>query len=111
MINCGYTTKEDIQENYPNWQQNPDHLYKILIFGGSRSGKRNVLLNLIKQQNEDNYKVTDKMHFNIKDPNEAKYQYLMRSMKIQRLLWNIQIICWMSIKILKRTIQIENVKY
>ena len=48
MINCGYTTKEDTQENYPNWPQNPDHLYKILIFGGSRSGKRKVLLNLIK---------------------------------------------------------------
>ena len=86
MISCGYITKEDIEEYYPNWPQNPDHLYKILIFGGSRSGKRNVLLNLIKQQNEGNYNVTDKMHLYIKDPNEAKYQYLVRSMKIQRLL-------------------------
>ena len=34
----------------PNWFYIPDHLYSILIIGGSDSGKTNVLLNLIKQQ-------------------------------------------------------------
>ena len=35
----------------------------------------------------------------------------LKSTKMQRLLLNIQIICKMSIKILKSTTQIENVKY
>ena len=33
-----------------NWLYIPDHPYRILIIGGSRSGKTNVLLNLIKNQ-------------------------------------------------------------
>ena len=31
----------------------PDHPYRILIIGGSGSGKTNVLLNLIKHQRPD----------------------------------------------------------
>ena len=30
-----------------------DHLYRILIIGGSGSGKANVLMNLIKHQQPD----------------------------------------------------------
>ena len=33
-----------------NWPYNPDYPYRILIIGGSGSGKTNVLLNLIKDQ-------------------------------------------------------------
>ena len=33
-----------------NWPYIPDHPYKILIIGGLRSRKTNVLLNLIKHQ-------------------------------------------------------------
>ena len=33
-----------------NWPYIPDHPYRILIVGGSGSGKTNVLLNLIKNQ-------------------------------------------------------------
>ena len=31
-----------------NWPHIPDHPYRILIIGGSGSGKTNVLLNLIE---------------------------------------------------------------
>ena len=31
-----------------NWPYIPDHPYRILLIGGSGSGKINVLLNLIK---------------------------------------------------------------
>ena len=31
----------------------PDHLYRILIIGGSGSGEANALLNLIKQDDID----------------------------------------------------------
>ena len=29
----------------PNWPYIPDHPYRVLIIGGSESGKTNVLLN------------------------------------------------------------------
>ena len=52
-----------------------DHPEKILIVGRSGAGKTNVLLNLIKQQRDDDYNVIDKIYLYIKDPNEAKDQY------------------------------------
>ena len=48
MINFDYIRKEDIlTEHNPNWPKIPDYLYRILIIGGSGSGKTNALLNLI----------------------------------------------------------------
>ena len=47
MINFDDVTKENIKEHNPNWPQIPDHPYRILIIGGSGSGKTNSLLNLI----------------------------------------------------------------
>ena len=41
----------------------------ILIIGGSESGKRNALLNLIKHQLPD----IDNIYLYIKDPTEPKY--------------------------------------
>ena len=40
-------TKENIKKHNPNWSQIPDHLYRILIIGGSGSGKTNSVFNLI----------------------------------------------------------------
>ena len=39
-----------------------DHQYRILIFGGSRSGKLNALLNLIKNKDVDNYSFINKIY-------------------------------------------------
>ena len=50
----------------------PDHPYRILIIGGSGSGKINVLLNLINNQPD-----IDKIYLCAKDPYETKYQYLI----------------------------------
>ena len=33
-----------------NWSHIPDHLYRILIIGGSGSGKTNFILNLLENQ-------------------------------------------------------------
>ena len=33
------------QTKKTNWQEIPDHPYRLLIVWGSQSGKRNVLLN------------------------------------------------------------------
>ena len=59
-------------EHNKNWPYNPDHPFRILITGGSRSGKTNVLLNLIENQPD-----IDKIYLYAKDPYEAKYQYLI----------------------------------
>ena len=43
-----YDQSIEINHN-PNWPYIPDHPHRILIIGGSGSGKTNVLLNLIKK--------------------------------------------------------------
>ena len=43
-------TTENIKEDNPNWSQISDHPYRILIIGGSRSGKTNASLNLINHK-------------------------------------------------------------
>ena len=72
MINFDYYTNENKTEHNPKWLYIPDHLYRILIVGGSWSEKTNVLLNLINNQAD-----IDKIYVYAKDPYEAKYQYLI----------------------------------
>ena len=63
MINIDDATKENIKENNPNWSQIPDYPYRILIIGGSGSGKTNSLFNLRSQQLD-----IDKIYLYAKDP-------------------------------------------
>ena len=63
---------ENKNEHNKNKPYTPDHPYRILIAGGSRSGKTNVLLNLIENQPD-----IDQIYLHAKDPYEAKYQYLI----------------------------------
>ena len=72
MINFDDYVNEDKTEHNKNWPYIPDHPYRILIIGGSGSGKTNVLLNLIENQPG-----IDKIYLYAKDPYEAKYQYLI----------------------------------
>ena len=53
---------------HKNWPYIPNHPYRILVIGGSGSGKTNALLNLIKKQPD-----IDKIYLYAKDPYEAKY--------------------------------------
>ena len=72
MINSGEYTSENKTEHSPKWPYTPDHPFRILIIGGSGSGKTNALLNLIENRQD-----IDKIQLYAKDPFEAKYQYLI----------------------------------
>ena len=50
MINFDDHTNEYKIEHNSKWPYIPDHPYRILIVGGSGSGKTNALLNLINNQ-------------------------------------------------------------
>ena len=80
MINFDYITKEDIKEHNTNWPTIPDHSYRILMIGGSGSGKTNALLNLIKQEDDDDYSIINKIYLYAKDPFEAKYKRLIKKL-------------------------------
>ena len=72
MINFDDYANENIVEHNSKWPYIPDHPYRILIIGGSGSGKTYALLNLINNQ-PDIYKI----YLYAKDPYEKKYQYLI----------------------------------
>ena len=72
MINFDEYTNENKKECNLNWPYIPDHLYSILIIGGSGTGKTNALLNLINNQQD-----IDEIYLYAKDPYEDKYQYLI----------------------------------
>ena len=65
---------ESVEINHKsNWPYISDHPYRILIIDGSRSGKTNVLLKLMKHQRPD----INKIYLYVKDPLESKYQLLV----------------------------------
>ena len=72
MINFDNYANENKIEHNLKWPYIPDYPYKILITGGSVSGKRNALLNLINNQLDIN-----KIYLYAKDPYEREYQYLI----------------------------------
>ena len=75
MINLDSITNENNKEHNEKWPYIPDHPYRILIIGGSGSGKTNALLNLIREQ--DKRDVIDKMYLSARDLSESKYQFLI----------------------------------
>ena len=73
MINLHSITNENNKERNEKWPFIPDHPYRILIIGGSGSGKTNALLNLIKEQDD-----IDKIYLYAKDLSEPKYEFLIK---------------------------------
>ena len=56
------------------WPHIPDNPYRILIIGGSGSGKTNTLFNLINQQGD-----IDKIYLYAKNLSKPKYEFLIKN--------------------------------
>ena len=72
MINFDDYVNENKTKHNSKWPYIPDDPYRILIIGGSGSGKTNALLNLINNQPD-----IDEIYLYAQDPYEAKYQFLI----------------------------------
>ena len=73
MINLDSITNESNKKHNEKWPLIPDHPHRILIIGGSGSGKANTLLNLISQ-----HYAIDKMHLYAEDLCEPKHEFLIK---------------------------------
>ena len=91
MINLDNTVNNNNEKHNEKWPHIPDHPYRILIIGGSGSGKTNTLLHLINEQKD-----IDKIYLYAKDLSEPKCKYLIRNrenagIKHLKHLLNVQI--------------------
>ena len=73
MINLGNITNKNNKERNEKWPYIPDHLYRILIIGGSGSGKTNALHNLINEQID-----IDKIYLYANNLSDPMYKVLIK---------------------------------
>ena len=74
MISLDKIVNNNNEEHNEKWLYISDHPYKILIIGGSGSGKTNALLNLINEQKD-----SDKIYLYAKHLSEPKYEFLIKN--------------------------------
>ena len=70
MINLDSITNENNNKHNEKWPYIPDHPHRIIIIGGSGSGKT---INLINEQND-----IDKIYLYPRNLSEPKYEYFIK---------------------------------
>ena len=80
MINLDSITNENNKKHNEKWPYIPDHPYRIIMIGGSGSGKTHTLLNLINGQHD-----IDKIILYARDLNKPKYKILIKKRKDARI--------------------------
>ena len=80
MTNFDDYPNENKRKHNLKWQYTPEHPHRILIIGGSWSGKTNATLNLINNQRD-----IGKIYFYAKDPYGTKCQFLLKKREITGL--------------------------
>ena len=73
MLNLDDIWNKNNKEHNNKWPYIPDHPYRLLLIGGSESGKTNTLLNLIKEQDD-----IEKIYLYAKDLSETKYEFFIK---------------------------------
>ena len=73
MVNLDSITNESNKKHNEKWPFIPDHPLRILIIVGSRSGKTNAMINLIREQHD-----IDKISLHAKEFSEPKYEFLIK---------------------------------
>ena len=76
MINLDSITTENNKEQNEKWPFIPNHPYRIIITGGSGSGKTNAFINLINEQID-----IGKIYLRARDLSKPKYEYLIKKRK------------------------------
>ena len=75
MFNFDVITNDNNVRYNLKWPYITDHLYKVLMIGGSGSGKRYALFDLIIEQDE----LVDKIFLYANNLNKSKYQLLNKN--------------------------------
>ena len=73
MLNLDSVTNENNKKHNQKWSYIPDHPFRILIIGGSGSGKANSLPNLIKEQGN-----IDRIYLYAKNLSEPNYEFFIK---------------------------------
>ena len=74
MFNLDDITNKNNKEHNKKWPYISNYPYRILIIGSSGSGKTNISLNLIKEQDD-----IDKIYLYAEDLSESKYEFLIKN--------------------------------